>query len=336
MISDEFAFFGFTNDSWDRLVSLLLGKAGDPAARSKGVLVVVLAPGAEPVAAYHTSEGAIDPASLPPLDTLESFSQAMAVGACVVTRQRAARQATRFLAEPLDPEEDFVSRVMRFVRVLQELGTGDLLGVWPNPLPEVVLSAARPAGELLLPDEHAVVFGVFEAGELHTGAVLRKQDGLFDLLAGPTAISEWTGPLGGDWRRDHRVVIRAVEREVGPVHAGVFMDQPTAEALFLRREPGSWALAYAGRDLILHPFPPFAAAALGLNGVAGLATTFFQAIEDMDPDEVARIATGFWHGLTDGRGLAGLVGIPPRAESPQNRDSPGEARTSTEGEGDEE
>ncbi|MGB5809735.1 MAG: hypothetical protein WBG86_04340, partial [Polyangiales bacterium] len=47
------------------------------------------------------------------------------------------------------------------------------------------------------------------------------------------------------------------------------------------------------------------------NGVAGLALYAFQAIEEMDPDEVARIAAGFWHGLTDGKGLTGLLGFSP-------------------------
>ncbi|MEM7437109.1 MAG: hypothetical protein AAF436_18285 [Myxococcota bacterium] len=314
MISEDFAFFGFDDTAWDRLASLLLGERENEPHPARGVLVVVVARGAGPVAAFHTALGSVDPATLPSLDDLEAFCEATEVGACLIVRPGAMTDFADYLSEPLNPTDDFVTRVMRFAHVSRELGGGALLGVWPNPLPEVLLPAApaaKPAGELLLPDGHCAVLGVFDQGELWTAAVLRRQDGLVDTLAGPRAIEQWTGPLGGDWRRDHRVVIRSVEREVGPVHVGLFMERPTSQALFVERQTGAWALSFASRSLLVHPMPGFAAAALGINGVAGLAVAAFQAIEEMDPDEVAHIAAGFWHGLTDGQGLSGLLGFSP-------------------------
>lgn len=314
MISDEFAFFGYDDESWDRLVSLLLGERDDVPEKPRGVLVVVVSTEGAPVASFHSAEGSIDPASLPPFDDLGAFCDATASGACIVMRERAMPGLAEYLAEPLDTEEDFVARVMRFARVLRELGNGNLLRVWPNPLPDLFLPAApaaKPAGEVLLPDDHCVILGVFDGGDLWTGAVLRRHRGRFDTLAGPQAISQWTGPLGGAWRRDHRVLVQAVERELGPVHVGLFMELPTARALFVDRQPGAWALSYASRSLIVYPLPGFAATALGINGLAGVVQYAFQAIEEMDPDEVARIAQGFWRGLTDGEGLAGLLGFSP-------------------------
>ncbi|MEM7139307.1 MAG: hypothetical protein AAF500_22235 [Myxococcota bacterium] len=314
MISEDFAFFGFDDIAWDRLASLLLGERGDEPDTTRGVLVVVVARGAGPVAAFHTALGSVDPATLPSLDDLQTFCEATEVGACLIVRPGAMTDFADYLGEPLDPADDFVTRVMRFAHVLRELGGGALLGVWPNPLPDVLLPAApaaKPAGELLLPDGHCAVLGIFEQGELWTAAVLRRQDGVVDTLAGPRAIERWTGPLGGDWRRDNRVVVRAVEREVGPVHVGLFMERQTSRSIFVERQPGAWALSFASRSLMVHPMPGFAAAALGINGVAGLAMAAFQAIEEMDPDEVAHIAAGFWHGLTDGQGLSGLLGFSP-------------------------
>jgi len=314
VISDEFAFFGFDDVSWDRLVSLLLGERDAAAAKPRGVLVVVVDAGGAPVASFHTAEGSIDPASLPPLDDLPAFCDATAAGACIVMRERAMRGLAEYLAEPLDTEQDFVARVMRFARVLRELGNGNLLRVWPNPLPDLFFppaSTAKPVGEVLLPDDHSAILGVFDGGELWTGAVLRRRGGRFDVLAGPEAISQWTGPLGGDWRRDHRVLVQAVERELGPVHVGLFMEIPTAQAILADRQPGGWALSYASRNLIIYPLPGFAAAALGLNGLVGVAQYAFQALEEMDPDEVAHILEGFWRGLTDGKGFAGLLGFSP-------------------------
>lgn len=313
MIGEDFAFFGYDEPTWNRLVSLLLGQR-EGAEKPRGVLVVVVARGAGPVAAFHTSRGSVDPESLPSLDDLAVCCEAMDAGACLIVRPGTKTSFADYLSAPLDAEDDFVTRVMRFARVLRELGGGRLLGVWPNPLPDVFLpaaSAAKPAGDLLLPDAHSAVLGIFEEGELWTAAVLRRRDGSFDTLAGPKAIERWTGPLGGDWRRDHRIVVRAIERELGPLHIGLFMDRATSRAVFIERSSGAWALGYASRNLVLHPMPRFAAAALGLNGIAGIAMAAFQAIEDMDPDEVAHIAAGFWHGLTDGQGLAGLLGFSP-------------------------
>lgn len=314
MISDEFAFFGFDGVSWDRLVSLALGERDAAAKKPRGVLVVVIDTRGTPVAAFHTAEGTLEPAALPPLDDLPAFCDATAAGGCIIMRERAMPGLEEYLAEPLDAEQDFVARVMRFARVLRELGNGNLLRVWPNPLPDLLFppaSAAKPAGEVLLPDDHSAVLGVFDGGELWTAAVLRRRDGRFDVLAGPEAISEWTGPLGGEWHRDHRVVVQAVERELGPVHVGLFMELQTARSILADRQPGGWALSYASRNLIIHPLPGFAAAALGLNGIVGAAQAAFQAIEEMDPDEVAHIVQGFWRGLTDGKGFAGLLGFSP-------------------------
>lgn len=45
-----------------------------------------------------------------------------------------------------------------------------------------------------------------------------------------------------------------------------------------------------------------------LSGVAQYAA---QALEHMEPEELVTIAQGFWHGLTDGRGIEGLLGFSP-------------------------
>jgi hypothetical protein len=197
---------------------------------------------------------------------------------------------------------------------LRELGDGNWIRVWPNPLPDLLLSgapAARPATELLLPDGHSAMIGIFDQGELWTGAVLRRSSGELDLLAGPGAISQWAGPLGGEWRRDHRVLVRAVERELGPMHVGLFMELPTARRLLREREAGDWAMAYATRELVMHPLPGFLAAGLGLDALSGVARYAAQALGQVEPEEIVAITQGFWRGLTDGRGLEGLLGFSP-------------------------
>jgi hypothetical protein len=162
--------------------------------------------------------------------------------------------------------------------------------------------------DFLLPDGHSVVLGVFEDGQLWTGAVLRRNGGTFDVLAGPAAMSEWAGPLGGAWHRDHRVLTRAIERELGPLHIGFFMERTTAQTLLTGRQAGEWAIAFATRELLVHPLPGYAAAGLGIDVLSGAAQVALAALDGMDSEEIITIAQGFWRGLTDGKGIEGLLG----------------------------
>jgi len=312
VISEDFAFFGFDDRSWDRLVSLFLEESD--AERQRGVLVVVVDANRRPIASFHTAAGSLDPSTLPSLVDLRAVCDASAARACIVVRERAIAHIEGYLAEPLDPSQDFATRVMRFAHVLRELGNGNWLRIWPNPLPDLLLTAApaaKPAIDFLLPDGHSVVLGVFDAGELWTGAVLRRRAGSFDVFAGPGAISQWAGPLGGAWRRDQRVLTRAIERELGPIHIGLFMELPTARTLLAGKQAGEWAMAYASRALIIHPFPAYAAAGLGIDVLSGVAQYALHAVEQMEPEELVTMAQGFWHGLTDGKGLEGLLGFSP-------------------------
>lgn len=311
MISEDFAFYGFDETSWDRLVALFLG---EDRAEANGVLVVVVDADRAPVASFHTAKGSLDPTTLPSLVDLAGLCEATSAGACILMRERAMPDLVDYLADPLDPDQDFVTRVMRFAHVLGELGNGNWLRVWPNPLPHLLLAAApaaKPAIDFFLPDGMSVVLGVFDEGELWTGAVLRRKSGSLDVFAGPAAISDWAGPLGGAWRRDHRVLVRAIERELGPVHVGLFMERSTAHALLAGGQAGEWAMAYATRDLILHPLPAYAAAGLGVDVLGGAAKYVLQALDEIDSEELVTIAQGFWRGLTDGKGLEGLLGFSP-------------------------
>ncbi len=308
MISDDFAFYGFDETSWDRLVALFLGEDRPEAG---GVLVVVVDADRKPVACFHTAKGSLDPETLPSLVDLEALCEATSA---ILMRERAMPDLVDYLADPLDPDQDFVTRVMRFAHVLRELGNGNWLRVWPNPLPHLLLAAApaaKPAIDFFLPDGMSIVLAVFDEGELWTGAVLRRKSGSLDVFAGPEAISSWAGPLGGAWRRDHRVLVRAIEHELGPIHVGFFMERSTAHALLCGGQAGEWALAYAARDLILNPLPAYAAAGLGIDVLGGAAKYVLQALDDIDSEELVTIAQGFWRGLTDGKGLQGLLGFSP-------------------------
>jgi hypothetical protein len=89
------------------------------------------------------------------------------------------------------------------------------------------------------------------------------------------------------------------------------MERPTARALLCGGQAGEWAVAYAARDLILDPLPAYAAAGLGIDVLGGAARYLLQALDDIDSEELVTIARGFWRGLTDGKGVEGLLGFSP-------------------------
>ncbi len=101
--------------------------------------------------------------------------------------------------------------------------------------------------------------------------VIRRRDGLIDLVAGPDLLTQWTGPLGGDWRRDHRVLTRAVERHVAPVHLGLFAEVSAVREALRSGEPGEWARQVAVRDVLFDPMPTSVKLALGADALRGIS-----------------------------------------------------------------
>jgi len=89
------------------------------------------------------------------------------------------------------------------------------------------------------------------------------------------------------------------------------MELSTAQAVLSGRQAGDWAMAFATRELMIHPVPGYAAAGLGLDVLGGAAQYALQALEQIDSEELVTIAQGFWRGLTDGKGLEGLLGFSP-------------------------
>lgn len=73
------------------------------------------------------------------------------------------------------------------------------------------------------------------------------------------------GLLSGQWSRDYRHVLTAVERELGPVYQGFFAEFSSLHTLLERDEPGSFARAVAVRDLIIAPVGPVVAVPLAVD-----------------------------------------------------------------------
>jgi hypothetical protein len=124
---------------------------------------------------------------------------------------------------------------------------------------------------------------LWDRGHSWTSVALRRRHGAIDFVAGPDLISRWTGPLGGDWRRDQRVVVDAVSRFLAPAHLGIFGEASTVRRLLLRGDPGAWAAAVAMRDVVVNPTPPYVAVAIGADAVRGFASKTARLLGGFDP-----------------------------------------------------
>lgn len=291
MISGSLRFEGFDSRSWTHLISLFapnvprrmttegagdapeLG-APDPAAARDGTLVVVLDDRERVLKAMHTERGRVVGLEYGGPDQLEALAHAWGARRCVIVREGVIEEIGERIARRLGRDDDYIAQLLVVARTVREMSEAGLLLTWPRPLGDVpipTIGMVRRALDTVLPDEHALVLVVWQGSAPWTGVVLRRRGGAVDLIAGPDLIARWTGPLGGDWRRDYRVISDAVTRAVAPVHLGVFTELPTLRALLRSAEPGAWTRAVAVRDVIVHPTPPYVAVALGADAVRAIA-----------------------------------------------------------------
>jgi hypothetical protein len=165
----------------------------------------------------------------------------------------------------------------------------------PRPLANVPIptpNTVRRALDIFLPDDHSLLVVLWDREHVWTSAALRRRRGSIDRVAGPDLISRWVGPLGGDFRRDHRVIVDAVSHSLAPVHLGLFTEASTMRALLREARSGRWAQAVAVRDVIVHPTPPYVAVALGADAVRGVASQTRRILGGIDFFEAVSPITG--------------------------------------------
>lgn len=292
MISPWMRFEGFDSRSWTNLISLFAPNvtarlttegadsdapeldAEERASRPRGTLIVVLDDRDRVLKALHTVHGRIEGVTYEGPESLEALAASYGARSCAALREGVIEEIGERIARRAERGEDYIAQWLLTLRTFRELSEAGLLHTWPRPLANVpipTIGMVRRAFDTVLPDDHAMVSVVWNGSTPWTGLVLRRTGGAIDLVAGPDLIARWTGPLGGDWRRDYRVISDAVERAVAPVHLGVFSELSTIRELLRSADAGAWARAVAVRDVIVHPTPPYVAVALGADAVRAVA-----------------------------------------------------------------
>lgn len=270
MLSEDFAFRGFSAASWDALLTLMGQRTRE---QKTARLVVVEAPDRSAIAAFTTTGVIVDVAEYKGRDDLGQLCKHYGCVTGIVVREGTVERVSRHTAQQTATGADLFDQVLPLLHALREAELQGAIYRYPPPtlVPLPTAFMLRKALDLILPDQHSLVFGVWEQGQLWTGMVLRRRAGLIDLCAGPDAISDWVGPLGGDFHRDHRTITYAVGRSVAPVHIGLYAERKQLEALLRNAEPGAWLKAVALREIVFDPAPPYVGAALGADAARATA-----------------------------------------------------------------
>jgi len=314
VLTADVRFEGFTTQDWTRLAQAFRpntppappseDQAAGAVVRRGGVVVVTH--DERLVKLLSTKSGRVDfsgrqarasgdaessapPSSAPPSSALSAFEWPVSLESLAAAFD--ARWAVELewgalgtlmdnWASKLSPTHDAFDQAIELIRAAGELETSGGLKAWPWtisawPLPKQRLRLR--ALDAICPDGKSLLFGVFQGGSLFTCIALRRRGSGFDWILGPAALREEMGLVSGDWTRDYRHLLRAVEHSMGSVAVGCFAELHTLQRLSERDAPGGWAAAVASRDVVLAPVVPALALPLGVD--AGRAAYF--AIRDL-------------------------------------------------------
>jgi hypothetical protein len=208
-------------------------------------------------------------------DSLESLAQRHRAAWAIEFRTGALEDLMDRLGERLRPDQDLLGQMLLMVGLLRELEVEGRLTTWPWRLQQWRLPSERllvRALDSVCPEGKVIVLGVFDSEELLTCLAARRSAAGFDYLLGPEELRSAMGLLSGDWTRDYRHLVRAVEARLGPIAVGCFGEYQTLRDLAEHSRPGAWVEAVAARDIIVSPLTPALAIPLSVDaGRAALA-----------------------------------------------------------------
>lgn len=333
VLTADVHFEGWTTEDWQRFLRLWQGRAKPlDLPTAKGGLIVVHEDG-EVLKLLHTRRGRLDPkAVLVPPDEARvlalradrpaalahwarvhnaSWAVGMRLGALDEVMERFGARARR--------GDDLTAQSLLLVGIVRELIGEGSIAAWPQRLrgiPVPTHQVIRRTLDALCADGRTLAVGLFDGGDLWTAFVARRRGTAFDVLAGPGRLRPEIGLLSGDWRRDYRHVVRAVEDLYAPLGFGCFAELSTFRALQADARAGAWSRAVAVRDVVISPIPTAVGVALGFDGVRyamqgllGLAARVAPAaavapLLDTARARIARIT---------GKDIAALLGFDPLA-----------------------
>ena len=309
MLTLDVRFEGWTATDWVRFLSLFRapapGGAGTEAPPPGGILAIHEDGRLRKL--LHTRAGRLDPRNHPwPMPPAELAERHGASWALLLRSGALETLMERFGARARQGDDVFLQALV-LTQIARELMGEGGVEVWPprSFLPPLAThSVVMRTLRTVCPSGKVVALGLFENGELWTSVVLRRRDDGIDLVLGPDELRPAMGLLAGDWRRDYRHLVDAIEASAGPLATGVFAERETFLELAAERQPGAWARAVAVRDVVVAPLGGALALPLGVDAAYGLAETLRSVAGRFRRDEAPAAGPDGHHDRREGGGLA--------------------------------
>ena len=288
MLSEDLSVTGYDSVTWLRLLSLFEVRPELPIhgeARRHGTLVVVEDDQGAACAGFITGRGSVALQDYASRADLPRVCEQLRVQRGVALRAGTAEELAERAADQVAMSDDYAAQWLALLHAGRQLQHEGALSFWPRrdnsvPLPSpAVLTRAL---DVVLPDERAFAMVLWEETEVWTALILRRRGGKIDLVAGPELVLDVVGPLGGDYRRDHRAVSRALSASVAPLQLGLYAQRHRFERLLRDAEPGAWAKAIALRDVIIDPAPAYVHVAAGADALRATAHKTSQFLGNID------------------------------------------------------
>jgi hypothetical protein len=276
MLTPDVRLEGFTAEAWPRLIQLF--KPAPSKTASLGGLFVIHEAG-EVRKMLHTRRGRLeregewrqwpDASEGQRAKRLAALAEAHQASWVVAAEVGTLEEVMERFGARARRDDDLVAQSLSLITIVRELMTARRIEGWPRRLKNVPVPTQpmiRRALDAVCKDSHAIALGVFKDGALWTALVVRRAARGFDLVAGPDELRRAMGLISGEWRRDVRHLVAAVEDRYAPLAFGCFGEASTLSALQADARPGAWSRAVAVRDVILSPMPLAIGVALGLDG----------------------------------------------------------------------
>lgn len=292
MLTPDVRFESFTPTDWGRFLSVWRSQVAPSPTNGTEVArggLVVVHDGGRVRKVLHTIDGRIDPSSVgwpQPLEDVArehraSWAWALHAGALEELMERWGARVRR--------GDDVLSQALHLFAAFRELLDEGAIQSWPRRLKNVPVPARAVVDRTIdafVPAGRSAILALYDEGELWTAIVLRRSAQLaparFDVISGPSELRRAMGLVSGEFRRDYRHLVDAVEALYAPPSIGLHAEVATFRALVASARPGDWARAVALRDVVVSPMPRVLAVPLGVDagrGVVEVATRFAKQID---------------------------------------------------------
>jgi hypothetical protein len=302
VISPDVRIEGFDARSWTNLLSLFAPGVverierdpasseapevhPEPAEKRTGTLVLRVSAEHRVRKAFHSERGRIRGLEYLGPESLPRLHEEFRARRTIALLDGAVEEVGERVAARVQLNDKYLSQCLVLFRAIAEVQDEGLIHVWPRPRVQVPLPTGgmiQRALDTLLPNDTTLSMMIWNGNVPWTALVLRRRNGLIDLIAGPDWVGRWSGPLGGDWRRDHRFVSDGVSRSVAPVHIGLYAQLDDVRRLLRSAEPGAWASAVAMREIVVSPMPAYVAVALGADVARAAAQKTTEWLQGID------------------------------------------------------